>query len=51
MTICLASSAWRKSFGWCLDGVRELHDGGHFVDGEVGDGAEIAACETLGGLR
>ncbi len=28
----------------------ELHDGGHLLDGEVGDGAEVAAGETLGGF-
>ena len=37
-------------FGMVLDGVGELHDGGHLLHGEVGDGAEVAAGETLGGL-
>src|SRR5882757_6244962 len=37
-------------FGVVLDGVRELHDGGHLLYGEIGDGAEIAAAETLGGF-
>ena len=37
-------------FGVILDGVGELHDGGHLLHGEVGDGAEVAAVEALGGL-
>ncbi len=37
-------------FGVVLDGVGELHDGGHLLDGEVGDGAEVAAVEALGGF-
>ena len=37
-------------FGVVLDGVGELHDGGHLLNGEVGDGAEVAAVEALGGL-
>ena len=49
-TICLASRAWRKSSGWLLDGVSELHDGGHLLHGEVGDGAEVAAGEAFGGF-
>ncbi|WP_433985195.1 hypothetical protein RBB78_18535 [Tunturiibacter empetritectus] len=28
----------------------ELHDGGHLLDGEVGDGAEVAAVQALGGF-
>ncbi len=30
-------------FGVGLDRVGELHDGGHLLHGEVGDGAEVAA--------
>ena len=37
-------------FGVVLDGVGELHDGGHLLHGEVGDGAEVAAVEALGGF-
>ncbi len=37
-------------FGVVLDRVGELHDGGHLLDGEVGDGAEVAAGEALGGF-
>ena len=37
-------------FGMILDRVGELHDGGHLFDGEVGDGAEVAAVEALGGF-
>ena len=29
--------------------MAELHDGGHFGDGEVGDGAEVAALKLAGG--
>ena len=36
--------------GVVLDGVGELHDGGHLLHGEVGDGAEVAAAEALGGF-
>ncbi len=38
-----------KGLGAALDGVAELHDGGHLGDGEVGDGAEIAALELAAG--
>ena len=34
--------------GVVLDGVGELHYGGHLLYGEIGDGAEIAAGEATG---
>jgi hypothetical protein len=37
-------------FGVIFDGVGELHDGGHLLNGEVGDAAEVAAGEALGGF-
>lgn len=37
-------------FGMGFDGVGELHDGGHLLHGEVGDGAEVATVEALGGF-
>ncbi len=37
-------------FGVVFDGVGKLHDGGHLLDGEVGDGAEVASAEALGGF-
>ena len=33
-----------------LDRVGELHDRGHLLHGEVGDGAEVAPAQALGGL-
>ncbi len=38
-------------FGVGLDGVGELHDGGHLLDGEVGDGAEVASRRAASRLR
>ena len=37
-------------FGVVFDGVGELHDGRHLLNGEVGDGAEVAAGEATGGF-
>jgi len=37
-------------FGGGFDGVGELHDSRHLLDGEVGDGAEVAAAQALGGF-
>ena len=37
-------------FRRALDGVGELHDGGHLLHGEVGDGDEVAAGEAFGGF-
>ena len=34
-----------------LNRVRKLHDGRHLLDGQVGDGAEVAPAQTFGSLR
>ncbi len=36
--------------GVILDCVSEFHDGSHLLHGEIGDRAEVAAGETLGGF-